>query len=138
MSTRITKIFSTLTLLCFLFGCSQRPSDDVIQEQIFEYILSDGGDSVYKIENFKKINGFEESDKVYLAKVQYDLVFQKSFRELEIQSKLNSQGGLSVLQTGVILMALRMQYGNFQKGYRTTKSEEVTFINTEKGWRVKT
>lgn len=122
--------------LC-LVGCGNKPSDSEIKNQIVGNIMSDGGDDLFKVENFKKTNGFERDEKTYIADVEYDLVFKKGLREIAQQIKRESQGSLfGDMGAGVAVMALKMEHGDFEAGHRVGKAEKVTFIKTENGWRI--
>jgi len=126
-----------LFAILLLTGCSGKPSNDEIEEQVVGNLLSDGGEEIFQIENFKKINGFEKDSKTYIADVKYDLVFRKGIKELAKHLKQESKGSpLGAFGAGFGIMALQMQYGNFKAGHRVTKEEKVTFIKTENGWRI--
>ena len=63
-------LFPILALL-LLTACANRPGDSDIERQITERLLSEGG-SLYVVENFRKTNGFEPGQNVYVAEVEYD------------------------------------------------------------------
>ncbi len=121
-------LFPILALL-LLAACANRPGDGDIQRQVTERLLSEGG-SLYAIESFHKTNGFEPSQNVYVAEVEYDLVFQKSLADLA----LNLRDRSDPLLAGLDLMALGLKYGQFQAGERRHRTEKVTFHKTERGW----
>ncbi len=121
-------LFPILALL-LLAACANRPGDGDIQRQVTERLLSEGG-SLYAIESFHKTNGFEPSQNVYIAEVEYDLVFQKSLADLA----LNLRDRSDPLLAGLDLMALGLKYGQFQAGERRHRTEKVTFHKTERGW----
>lgn len=122
--------------LC-LVGCGNKPSDSEIKNQVVGNIMSDGGDDLFKVENFKKTNGFERDEKTYIADVEYDLVFKKGLREIAQQIRQESRGSLfGDMGAGMATMALKMEYGDFEAGHRVGKTDKVVFIKTEKGWRI--
>lgn len=126
-----------LSLVCILAGCSGRPSDSEIETQITGKFLSNGGEEIFAVENFKKTNGFEKDSKTYIADVRYELVFKKSLQELAQTLKNESQQSpFEAMGAGLGVMALKLQYGDFKAGHRVEKEEKVTFIKTENGWRV--
>jgi hypothetical protein len=121
-------LFPILALL-LLAACTNRPGDSDIQRQVTERLLSQGG-NLYVVENFRKTNGFEPSQNVYIAEVEYDLVFQKSLADLA----LNLRERNDPLLAGLDLVALGLKYGQFQAGERRHRAEKVTFHKTERGW----
>jgi hypothetical protein len=122
------RLFPILALL-LLVACANRPGDGDIQRQVTERLLSEGG-SLYIVENFGKTNGFEPGQNVYVAEVEYDLVFQKSLADLAI----NLRDSKDPLLAGLDLVALGIKYGQFQAGERRHRAEKVTFHKTEQGW----
>lgn len=121
-------LFPILALL-LLAACANRPGDSEIERQITERLLREGG-SLYVVENFRKTNGFEPSQNVYVAEVEYDLVFQKSLADLALN--LRDRG--DPLLAGLDLVALGLKYGQFQAGERRHRAEKATFHKTERGW----
>ena len=120
-------------LLLLLAACANRPGDSDIQRQVTERLLGQDG-SLYVVENFRKTNGFEPSQNVYVAEVEYNLVFQKSLADLA----LNLRDRNDPLLAGLDLVALGLKYGQFQAGERRHRSERVTFHKTERGWLLQT
>ena len=70
-----------LSLLAFLLSaCTVSPPRDAqIESLVRESLLTDGLGDLFALENFAKTNGFRQSDNIYIADVEYELVFQKSF-----------------------------------------------------------
>lgn len=115
--------------IMLLAACANRPGDDDIERQVNERLLREGG-SLYVVENFRKTNGFEPGQNVYVAEVEYDLVFQKSLADLAI----NLRDSQDPLLAGLDLVALGIKYGQFQAGERRHRAEKATFHKTERGW----
>ncbi|MFD0949909.1 hypothetical protein ACFQ0F_05825 [Paraperlucidibaca wandonensis] len=131
------KLTFLFVLIFALIGCSDKPSDNEIEEQIVGNLLSNGGDEIFRIENFEKTNGFEKDSKTYIADVKYELVFKKSLHEVAQQLKQESQEspfGRMGAELGV--MALKMQFGSFEAGHKVSKEEKISFNKTENGWQV--
>ena len=124
-------LFPILALL-LLTACANRPGDSDIERQITERLLSEGG-SLYVVENFRKTNGFEPGQNVYVAEVEYDLAFQKSLADLA----LNLRDRSDPLLAGLDLVTLGLKYGQFQAGERRHRAEKATFHKTERGWLLK-
>ena len=123
------RVLFPIFILLLLAACANRPGDNDIQRQVTERLLSEGG-SLYTVENFRKTNGFEPSQNVYVADVEYDLVFQKSLADLA----LNLRDRSDPLLAGLDLVALGIKYGQFQAGERRHRTERATFHKTERGW----
>ena len=115
--------------IMLLAACANRPGDGDIERQVNERLLREGG-SLYVVENFRKTNGFEPGQNVYVAEVEYDLVFQKSLADLAI----NLRDSQDPLLAGLDLVALGIKYGQFQAGERRHRAEKATFHKTERGW----
>lgn len=126
---KMQPVFLAILALLWLAACANRPGDSDIQRQVTARLLSEGG-SLYTVENFRKTNGFEPSQNVYIAEVSYDLVFQKSLADLA----LNLRDHHDPLLAGLDLMALGLKYGQFQAGERRHRTEQATFHKTEQGW----
>ncbi len=123
------RLIISLLALLLLAACANRPGDGDIQRQVTERLLSGSG-GLYIVENFRKTNGFEPGQNVYIAEVEYDLVFQRSLADLA----LNLRNRDDPLLAGLDLMALGLKYGQFQAGERQHRAEKVTFHKTERGW----
>ena len=123
------RVLFPISILLLLAACANRPGDKDIQRQVTERLLNEGG-SLYTIENFRKTNGFEPGQNVYVADVEYDLVFQKSLADLA----LNLRDRSDPLLAGLDLVALGLKYGQFQAGERRHRTERATFHKTERGW----
>ena len=115
--------------IMLLAACANRPGDGDIERQVNERLLREGG-SLYVVENFRKTNGFEPGQNVYVAEVEYDLVFQRSLADLAI----NLRDSQDPLLAGLDLVALGIKYGQFQAGERRHRAEKATFHKTERGW----
>jgi hypothetical protein len=123
------RVLFPIFVLLLLAACANRPGDGDIQRQVTERLLREGV-NLYIVENFRKANGFEPSQNVYVAEVEYDLVFQKSLADLA----LNLRDRSDPLLAGLDLVALGLKYGQFQAGERRHRTERVTFHKTERGW----
>jgi len=115
--------------IMLLAACANRPGDGDIERQVNERLLREGG-SLYVVENFRKTNGFEPGQNVYVAEVEYDLVFQRSLADLAI----NLRDSKDPLLAGLDLVALGIKYGQFQAGERRHRAEKATFHKPEGGW----
>lgn len=122
----------------FLVACADVPSDREIQIQVSNFLLKDNNYELYDIENFVKVNGFQQEDNTYIAHIKYELMFKKGLDDLA--NSLDSDEPSSLLDKGLAavgMVALTAQYGNFKAGDRLPRDEKVTLIKTEQGWRLK-
>jgi hypothetical protein len=110
-----------------LLGCAAKPDNKEIEQQVRAHVLRDGVHEFLEIRNFQKTNGFERDGRTYEADVRYDIRFTK-----DLQDMAKSVSPLSAFQ----LMSLRLKYGAFSSGQTVTKTEKMTFIRTEQGWRL--
>jgi hypothetical protein len=133
----IAALLATL-LTTLLTACSNKPSDEELRTQITTYLLKDNRDKLYSVENFKKVNGFQNDERTYTAQVRYDLVFKIDLADAT--KEIGEEPNKTFLDKGVAalgLLSLTALYGNFKAGDRVTKNEKVVLIKTEKGWRLK-
>jgi hypothetical protein len=121
-----------------LTACANKPSEDELRTQVTTYLLKNNRDKLYSVENFQKVNGFQNDDRTYTAQVKYDLVFKV---DLEDASKyIGEDANTTIVDKGIAalgLLSLTAQYGNFKAGDRVPQEEKVVLIKTEKGWRLK-
>ena len=132
------KRFLVLLLAALLlWGCSSKPKDAEIENLVRDDVLSEGLGDLFRLENFSRINGFRESDNVYIVDVEYDLVFQKSFVEVVREIREDPTGPqYGIFGSKLILTAIQSNFGQFEAGDKIHKAEKVTLHNTEKGWRL--
>lgn len=123
------RLFFPLLALLLLVACANRPGDGEIQRQITER-LSIEGRGLFAVENFRKTSGFESGQNVYVAEVEYDLVFRRSLADLALNLGKRDDPVLA----GLDLVALGLKYGQFEAGERLHRSEKATFRKTERGW----
>ena len=92
---------------------------------------------VFTQEDFKKVNGFRESDNVYVVDVEYDLVFQKSFVEVVREIRENPTGPqYGMFCSKLVLAAIQSNFGQFSAGDKLHKQDSITLHNTEQGWQL--
>ena len=131
------KLLVILLLAGLVSACSKLPNDQAIQLIITESVLSDGFDDLFKVEAFKKTNGFQQSDNVYIVDVEYDLVFQKSFIDVVREIRDNPTGPqYGLLGSKFVLLTIQSNLGQFEVGDKIHKTSKVTLIKTEQGWQV--
>ncbi len=119
-------------LIFLLAGCSGVPSDKEIEQQIMGEFNDLG---FMEVSNFKKTNGYRQSDNSYIVDVEYLVTFTKSLADIKQGlSEVSHTNPLLKLSLEAIAMGLYMQYGDFKEGFSTQQAKKVTFLKTEKGW----
>ena len=128
------KKLAWLLLVLLLAGCSGSPGERTIQRQIAQELYKNGGDQIYRLAHFKKLSGYQKED-LYIAEVEYDLIFKKGYEQAAEELKTESKGNpLGALGAGVGLFALKLQYGDFKAGEVLHQQERVTLVKTDQGW----
>lgn len=127
-----------LTLFAILVSaCSGLPEDREIETMVRDNLLTDGLGDLFVLKNFKKSNGFRESENVYIVDVDYDLEFQKSFIDVVKEIRADPTGPqYGMFGSKFVLSAIQSNFGQFEVGDIIHKSEKVRLHNTEKGWQI--
>ena len=128
-----------LSLLAFLLSAcmASPPRDAQIEGFVRDSLLTDGLGDLFTLENFAKTNGFRQSDNIYIADVEYELVFQKSFVDVVREIRANPTGPqYGVFGSKFILTAIQSNFGQFETGDRIKKTDKITLHNTENGWQL--
>jgi len=122
-----------LLLLLLLAGCSNKPDEQALRQQVTARLSQQYGDAIFEVVNFKKTNGFPRDDNTYIAEVEYDLRFKVG---LEDASKaLQPQSG-NIFAAGMQAAALGLTYGDFKAGDVRHRKERVRFVRADKGWLI--
>ena len=121
-----------------LSACSGKPSSRIISKALELQLEDQGLDQLFDIRNVTKTNGYVDGEDRYVADVEYDLVFKQSYQELADQLEENDDGELlSTIGAGIGLIAIRLQYGEFNAGDTEHQVSRLNLINTEQGWRIR-
>lgn len=123
----------TLLTLLVLTGCSSKPSDEAIREQVTARLQQPYGGTIFEVVNFSKVNGIPRDDNNYIAEVEYDLRFKVG---LDRAATVLQQAGENIFTAGLKAAALGVTYGDFKAGDTVHKSERVRFVRAEKGWLI--
>ncbi|WP_163932621.1 hypothetical protein [Paraferrimonas sp. SM1919] len=121
------KIVNTLLLALLLLGCSGKPSDSEVFEQITASITTP---NVYKVVDIERLNGWME-DQQYVVEVNYTIMFTN-----DIENAAKHMAKQSGFLGGLGAMALKMQFGDFKKGDTRSITHAFHFRQTENGWRL--
>ena len=132
------KRFILLSLLTVLLGaCSGLPEEKEIETLVRDNLLTDGLGDLFALRNFKKTNGFRESENVYVVDVEYDLEFQKSFTEVVREIRADPTGPqYGMFGSKLVLTAIQTNFGQFDVGDRIHKEEKIRLHRTENGWQL--
>ncbi len=132
------KRFALLLLVSLsLPACSGLPEDQQIEKMVRDNLLTDGLGDLFEVRDFKKVNGFRESENVYIVDVEYDLEFRKSFTEVVREIRANPTGPqYGMFGSKLVLAAIQSNFGQFDVGDRIHKTEQVHLHRTENGWQL--
>lgn len=130
-----------ILLICLLvFGltaCNSAPKEAEIKIQVAKVALKDGGEKIFRFENFKKINGLMQEDGRYIVEVSYDLVFRKSLATISAEIRQEAaESPIVAIESSFKLMSQLLQYGQFEAGDRLSYHKKFALIKTEQGWRL--
>lgn len=121
----------TLLVLLVLAGCSSKPTDVTIREQVTARLQQPYNGSVFEVVNFRKVNGIPRDRNNYIAEVEYDLHFKVGLDEAATALKEVSD---NIFAAGLKAATLGVTCGNFKAGDTLHKKEQVHFVRSEKGW----
>ncbi len=124
--------------LAALAACSGPPSVGDIKEQLESAVLGNAG-GIATVANFEKTNGHEKDEKTYIADVKYDLVFSSDAQGMLQQAiKESPPAALAAMGSeGLALAAFGPAMMDLVAGQTFSIQDQVTFIETEKGWVLK-
>lgn len=130
MKTTLVNLFM-ISSLAALAACSGPPSVEQIEEQLESGLNGDAGVGVkiVTVDNFEKLNGFEKSEKTYIADVKYDVVISKDAKDIIQQNA--AQSPLAAFAAAGILATMEAVAGQ-----TFSIQDTVTLIKTEKGWKL--
>ena len=132
------RLFLLALFALFLGACTAVvPKEGEIETMVRDNLLTDGLGDLFVLKNFKKVNGFRESDNVYIVDVEYDLEFQKSFIEVVKEIRANPTGPqYGMFGSKLLLSAIQSNFGQFDAGDKIHKMEKIRLHNTENGWQL--
>ena|ERR1700734_1629625 len=125
-----------LMIAAFATACSQsssRPTDAEIESAVKSQVLASGGDKIATVENFKRVNGFEDAQtKNYVPEVTYDLKFSRSEEDI-------TKGWMQMSAPIPDEITDALQFLSFNKAWKAGESfprrDKFSFRKTEKGWQ---
>jgi len=127
MKKKLISLLIISSLFLFI-GCSNKPSDKEIEEQLIENFDASGISNMIEIEAFYKMNGYKENENTYVATVRYMMRFKYGLDELQTPN----QG----LFDRFFIMAFRMKFGNFKKDDRGIVERDISLKKTDNGWHI--
>ena len=126
------KIILFIVLIMFA-GCSNKPSNSDIREQLVKLLQQKSADKIFKVKNIERINGFEQSHNIYIAHVRFDLTFRADSKELG--RYIMNSFYVNNVATFIIING----YSNsFQKGDKIHQEKKIKLMKTDNGWMIDT
>ncbi|MEC6822938.1 hypothetical protein VXS02_05760 [Photobacterium piscicola] len=117
-----------IAMIPFLAGCTEIPNDTILEKAFYSAAQSSKASSILTVDNFAKVSGYKKYDQ-YVAEVSYDIRF--------IQNQENHVISKDTQDSGLGLHALSMEYGRYKAGDISSNQQQVIFIKTSNGWKVK-
>lgn len=130
------RILIVLSLGLMLLGCSGAPGVSELEKLLAIELKANTPQSIYRIENFKKVDGIQQDAQHYSAEVSFELVFTKSLQDVAEQAQQAPGGALDKLGAGMNLVSLSLLYGDFKTGDRLPRQQTLNLVKTENGWRL--
>jgi len=132
-------IFAACIVL--LAGCSNKPSESVMADQIEHSINQQFGVEFIEVEDLEKINARKNGDDKYIADLAFDIEYTKSLAEVGAAMREDSpahpnapQVMTQVLLSSFATMGLKAAFGDFKKGDKKHVENQFTFVKSENGW----
>ena len=127
------RLLVALVIALLLAGCSNRPDEESLRQQVTEQLLQRYSTTIFDVLNVHKTNGIPRDDNTYIAEVEYDLRFKVSLDQAA--AALQQQSG-SIFAAGMEAARLGVTYGDFKAGDTLHRKERVRFVRAEKGWLI--
>lgn len=133
----VARLSCLLTLALLLTACSQNPDTGEARKVLEAELENAHLAELLEIASLEKHNGYEDGNGLYTIEVSYELEARESLSDYANQVKADeSLSGMDRFAMIMALSALRVEYGNFQKGDTFEEQRVLTFRETEKGWKV--
>lgn len=118
----------SIAMIPLLAGCTEIPNDTTLEKAFYSAAQSSKANTILTVDNFAKISGYKKRDQ-YIAEVSYDIRF--------ISSQQNHTISKDARASGLGLYMLSIDYGQYKVGDISSNQQQVIFIKTHAGWRVK-
>lgn len=118
----------SIAMIPLFAGCAEIPNDMILEKAFYSAVLSSKANTILTVDNFVKVSGYRKRDQ-YIAEVSYDIRFINN-QESHIVSEDARYSGLG-------LHAISIEYGPYKAGDISTNQQQVIFIKTSAGWKVK-
>lgn len=132
---QFARITSLVIISLFMVACSQAPGErdarKVLQAELENAHLAE----LLNINSVEKLNGYQDNDGRYTIEVSYQLKATASLSDYAAQVKGDENlSGMDRFAMIMTLSALRVEYGNFDKGDTFDEQRVLTFRDSEQGW----
>ncbi|OBU29361.1 hypothetical protein C0Z01_00745 [Photobacterium kishitanii] len=118
----------SIAMIPLLAGCTEIPNDMTLEQAFYSAAQSSKASKILTVDNFAKVSGYKKQDQ-YIAEVSYDIRF--------ISSQQNHTIGKDVRASGLGLYVLSVEYEQYKAGDISSNQQQVIFIKTHAGWKVK-
>lgn len=118
----------SIAMIPLLAGCTEIPNDMTLEQAFYSAAQSSKASKILTVDNFAKVSGYKKQDQ-YIAEVSYDIRF--------ISSQQNHTIGKDVRASGLGLYVLSVEYEQYKAGDVSSNQQQVIFIKTHAGWKVK-
>ena len=135
--TQFARVVFLATLALLVAACSQTPGESearkVLQAELEQAHLAE----LLAINSVEKQNGYEDNNGRYTIEVNYQLKATDSLSDYADKVKGDEElSGMDRFAMIMALSALRVEYGNFDKGDTFDEQRVLTFRDSEQGWMV--
>jgi len=118
-----------------LVGCSNKPSDAEAERLFGEQNASLNVAEIFRFENARRINGYEQDGKRYVVEMQFEVVTKMDYEEVVDALRRDTPDNfLARAQLTHNIEILEKEYGRFKKGDRFTKKRPMVLQRAESGW----
>ncbi|PSU89986.1 hypothetical protein C0W35_18460 [Photobacterium kishitanii] len=118
----------SIAMIPLLAGCTEIPNDMTLEQAFYSAAQFSKASKILTVDNFAKVSGYKKQDQ-YIAEVSYDIRF--------ISSQQNHTIGKDVRASGLGLYVLSVEYEQYKAGDISSNQQQVIFIKTHAGWKVK-
>ena len=129
------RAFAALFLATLLVACSRTPDAGDARNALEAELDNAHLAGLLAVTDVEKRNGYDDGDGRYTLEVDYQLKAKEDLSGYTDQIK--GQEDLSGMDRFALIMALsalRVEYGNFDKGDTFDEKRVLTFRDTEQGW----
>ncbi len=126
-----------LLLAVLLTACSDTPDDDVIRGALNQELKQAHLDELFQVTEVETDGRYPEDDNHYALDVRYTMEAQRDLSDYSRAVKRDEKrDAMDRFAMVMALAAVRVEFGNFQKGDTFEQERRLMLERTEEGWRV--